>query len=319
MDTNSKIDPIVKLAVNALPGEKKCILFAGAGVSKDARILTAWDLMLETARRLYVNDCGEIDPKVNIEEWFNKSPYAQMTYADIMNGLFPTSPQQQDFLKDYLANKEIGKAHDGIAELARRGIIRAIVTTNFDDCIERALEKKGLIHQVISTDPDLANTEPLIHCKAVRIYKPHGTLGKGILKNTPKDLEKLSPEMEKELTRVLSEHTVIVLGYSGRDEGIQKVFKNRNYGLYPLFWVDPKHPESEIDNILKDKYDYISCDGASEFIDRLSNYHEKLNTLARVTSSGPSISDLEREFSPSNQSIVSLYRDFLEDIGSYGF
>ncbi len=47
-----------------------------------------------------------------------------------------------------------------IAEMARRGIIRAIVTTNFDHfTVEKALEKRGLEVQVISTDEDLENTE----------------------------------------------------------------------------------------------------------------------------------------------------------------
>jgi len=33
---------LVKLIANALPGDKKYILFAGAGVSKDAGIPTNW-------------------------------------------------------------------------------------------------------------------------------------------------------------------------------------------------------------------------------------------------------------------------------------
>jgi len=39
------MNPVVKLAASALPGEKKYVLFAGAGVSKDAGMPTAWDLM----------------------------------------------------------------------------------------------------------------------------------------------------------------------------------------------------------------------------------------------------------------------------------
>jgi len=50
------MNPIVKLIANALPGDKKYILFAGAGVSKDAGIPTTWELMLKTAGLLYVAD-----------------------------------------------------------------------------------------------------------------------------------------------------------------------------------------------------------------------------------------------------------------------
>ena len=178
------MNPIVKLAASAQPGEKKYILFAGAGVSKDAGIPTAWDLMLKTAGLLYAADTLNPDPNVSLEDWFVKSKYAEMEYAELMNVLYPNYPDQQAFLKMYLDSGKVGRAHKGIAELARRGIIRAIVTTNFDHYIEKAIEEKGLGVQTISTDEDLKNSEPLIHCKVVRVYKPHGDLGHGALKHS---------------------------------------------------------------------------------------------------------------------------------------
>lgn len=184
------LNPIVKLAASALPGDKKYILFAGAGVSKDAGIPTSWDLMLKTASLLYAVENKEIDTDVDLEKWFMESKYAAMEYSKLIGQIYPKYPDQQSFLKDYLNKKEIGEAHKGIAELARRGFIRAIVTTNFEHYIERALEEIGLERQVISTDEDLKNSEPLIHCKAVRVYKPHGDLGQGALKKYTKRFRK---------------------------------------------------------------------------------------------------------------------------------
>lgn len=311
------MNPIVKLAASALPGEKKYILFAGAGISKDARVPTAWDLMLKTASLLYAADIDAVDPNVNLEEWFLKSKYAQMEYSELIGKIYPNYPDQQSFLKNYLDSKDIGQAHKGIAELARRGIIRAIITTNFDHYIEKALEEKKLEVQVISTQEDLENSEPLIHCKAIRVYKPHGDLGCGALKNTPKDLEKLFPLMEKELIRILSEHGVIVIGYSGRDKGIQKIFKERSYNYYPLFWVNPNPPEGEIEKILKLKgYNFIPCVGASQFIDDFLRILERLEKLAPMVSYGPNISDLKYALSSSKEPIAPLYSEFLKNIFS---
>jgi hypothetical protein len=308
---------VVKLAASALPGEKKYIFFAGAGISKDAGIPTAWDLMLKTAGLLYAADSDVVDPNVNLEEWFIRSKYAQMEYSELIEKVYPNYPDQQNFLKEYLNNHEIGHAHRGIAELARRGIIRAVITTNFDHYIEKALEEKRLGTQVISTDEDLKNSEPLIHCKSVRIYKPHGDLGHGALKNTPKDLEKLSPLMERELTRVLSEHGVIVLGYSGRDKGIQKIFKERNYSYYPLFWVNPSPPEGEIEDVLKTRdYTYIPCTGAGQFIDDFLRLLERLKDLAPTIGSGPTISDLKYALSSSKEPIAPLYAEYLKNMFS---
>lgn len=312
------MDPIVKLAASAEPGEKKYVLFAGAGVSKDAGIPTAWDLMLNTASLLYFSDNKEADPKLDrceIEDWFLKSEYANRQYAELMGLLYPNYPDQQAFLKKYLNGHELGESHRGIAELARRGIIRAIITTNFDHFIEKALEEKGLNVQVISNDEDLEKSEPLIHCKSIRIYKPHGDLGRGGLRNTPRDLEKLSPRMEEELIRVLSEHGVIILGYSGHDKDIQEVLSKRKTIYYPLFWVDPCAPNGEIETILKSiDYTYIQCKGASQFISDYIKFIEKLANLAPGIGPGPNIYDIRRALSSPSEPIEPLSIEFLNTI-----
>jgi len=309
------MNPIVKLIANALPGEKKYILFAGAGISKDAGVPTAWDLMLKIAGLLYVADNPEREiSSVDLEKWFTESKYAQMEYSELMELIYSKNPDQQNFLKKCLNNLEIGDSHKGIAELARRGIIRAIITTNFDHYIEKALEEKGLEIQVISTEEDLKNSEPLIQCNSVRIYKPHGNLGCGKLKNTPKDLESLSQLTEKELIRVMSEHGVIVLGYSGRDKGIQQLFKKRNYTYYPLFWVDPKRPEEIMEKILKkNNYTYIQCSGAGKFINEFIKLSEKINDIAPLIGAGPTIIDLENAIKDT-KSVGPLYSDYLNII-----
>jgi len=310
------MNPIVKLIANALPGDKKYILFAGAGISKDAGAPTTWDLMLKTAGLLYVadNPGKEINSSVDLEKWFAESKYAQMEYSELMELIYSKNPDQQDFLKKCLNNHEIGDSHKGIAELARRGIIRAIITTNFDHYIEKALKERGLEVQVISTDEDLKNAEPLIQCKSIRIYKPHGNLGCGKLKNTPKDLESLSQLMEKELIRVMSEHGVIVLGYSGRDKGIQRIFEKRNYNYYPLFWVDPERPEETMEKILKkNNYIYIQCTGAGRFINEFIKLSEKINDIAPLIGTGPTIIDLENAINNS-KSVGPLYLDYLKTL-----
>lgn len=308
----------MKLAANASPGERRFVLFAGAGVSKDAGIPTSWDLMQKTASLLFFTENRDADPKISlsqIDEWFLKSEYAKKEYAELMDIIFPNYPAQQDFLKKYLNRYKLGESHRGIAELARRGIIRAIITTNFDHYIEKALEEKGLDAQVISNDADLESSEPLIHCRSIRIYKPHGDLGHGVLKNTPKDLEKLSPKMEAELIRVLSEHGVIVLGYSGHDKGIQNVLSKRNPIYYPLFWVDPCAPNGEIETILKNiGYTYIPCNGAGKFIADYLKLSEKLENLAASAGLGPTIFEIRRTLSSPSEPVEPLFMEFLNNI-----
>jgi len=316
------MNPIIRLAASALPGEKKYILFAGAGVSKDAGVPTAWDVMIQTAGLLYAESVknGEKDPNINLESWFQSSQYGQMSYAELMEQLHPNYPDQQSFLNQALGTHPVGEVHKLIAELARRGIIRAIVTTNFDDYLEKALEEVKIRAQVISNDDDLTHCEPLIHCKDFRVYKPHGTLGRGAIRNTPKDLENLSPHMENELIRVLSEHGVIVLGYSGRDNGIIKVFNRRNHSYYPLFWVNRSRPTGEIEKIFEDpRVAYLPCVRASQFLTDFINLQDRIKEIIPRGDLSPTISDLRVAYS-KKEPVSVIMQDFLmaisKDIGS---
>ncbi|WP_440950693.1 SIR2 family protein [Methanosphaerula subterraneus] len=308
------MNPIVKLAASALPGEKKYILFAGAGVSKDANLPTSWDLMLHTASKLYAEEYPEVKTELNpieLENWFKDSKYGQLSFSELIDELFPHYPDQQSFFQNFLADKEIGESHRLIAELARRGMIRAIITTNFDPYIEKALEEKGLTVQVITSDEDLKHSEPLIQCKKVRVYKPHGSLEKGKLLNTPKDLESLTQPMEDELVRIMSEHGIIVLGYAGKDPDIVKVFKKRNNHYYPLFWIDPVKPSGDIMFVFEDdRNSYIECTGASHIISDLIDLQERIESITPSFSNRPSITQLKNALSKRDQPIGPLFQDY---------
>jgi hypothetical protein len=102
------LNPIVKAAVALEPGEKKFILLVGAGVSKDASLPTAWDVMIETARRIKAAEEGTVSDqtKEEIEAWFLSSEYKNQSYPDLISSVYSTSPQQQEFLLKLLDGRE---------------------------------------------------------------------------------------------------------------------------------------------------------------------------------------------------------------------
>jgi hypothetical protein len=177
------------------------------------------------------------------------------------------------------------------------------------------LEEKGLDLQVISNDEDLRYSEPLIPRKVVRIYKPHGTLGHGALRNTAKDLERLLPLMETELIRVLGEHGVLVLGYSGQDKGMQRLSEKRNSNYYPLFWVNPRKPDGNMKGILERKeFTYIKCDTGSQFLKDYFKLIEMIEILAPKAGKGPSIPDLQYANSPPNQPVAPIFKEYPDNL-----
>jgi hypothetical protein len=316
------MNPIIQLAASALPGEKKYILLAGAGVSKDAGVPTAWDLMLETAKLLNCADGCVGDPSASeLSEWFLSSQYAAMSYADLIGTVYPSHPEQQAFLAKFLSGYKPGESHKLIAELVRRDIIRAIVTTNFDSFIEQALEVLQIPVQVIANDDDLEHSEPLIHCKSVRIYKPHGTLGRGALRNTPEDLKQLSAGMECELVQALSDHGVLILGYSGSDPGILTVLSKRKPNRYPLFWADPTKPKGEALWLIEERqYQYLPCTGASALLKEYIQLVDRLGELAPAVGHGPTLYDLENSLKNGGPQVGAVWKDYVsalnEELGA---
>jgi hypothetical protein len=102
--------PLVTLAANATRGSRRYVLLAGAGLSKDAGLPTAWDLMLRTARLLRAREEGDASSDDNIEAWFCSSRCATMRYDELIGGLYPTSAAQQAFMRDELKSSEPGRA-----------------------------------------------------------------------------------------------------------------------------------------------------------------------------------------------------------------
>ena len=64
--------------------------------------------------------------------------------------------------------------HRALAELAARGALRAIVTTNFDTLIERAFRERGVALQVFAQPQDFERPPAFDNCV---LYKIHGTVG----------------------------------------------------------------------------------------------------------------------------------------------
>ncbi len=257
---------------------------------------------METAKLLRAAEEG--DPNQPIAEWFNASAHANESYSTIIAKLYPNAAEQQAFLRRQLIVREPGRAHRGIAELAVRGAIRAVVTTNFDDLIEQALRARGIDVQVISSDADFLRASPLIHCKQFRVYKPHGTLGTGILRNSPADIADLPDPISEELRRAFDDHGLIVLGFAGADRGIMNVLATRRRTLFPVYWMhlDGHLPEAAA-FAAGETLVSVPVRGAGFAVDSLIQIQDSLSRI----STGGSLVDI----SPAVQAVETNRKDIV--------
>jgi hypothetical protein len=117
--------------------------------------------------------------------------------------------------------------------------------------------------------------------------------------------------MEGELVKIMSEHGVIVLGYSGSDKDMIRVFKRRNNNFYSIYWIDPNPPSEGMKFIFDDEHNsYIQCIGASQILSDLIDLQERIKSITPSSSNTPSICQLNKALIQKDQSIGPLFKDY---------
>lgn len=106
--------------------------------------------------------------------------------------------------------------HHALAQLAREGRLRALVTTNFDTLIERAFAEQGVPLQVAATAREISAATPGERCV---LYKVHGSAaGRASFVDTVgQKVRGLPPAVRTSLATLFADHHVLVVGYGGAD------------------------------------------------------------------------------------------------------
>lgn len=154
--------------------------------------------------------------------------------------------------------------HKRIAELCQKEKIKCIITTNFDSCIEKALQDYDVAYNVIATHEDKYSDDVNI----INIFKIHGTielsndryLARGLGATLESIYSGLETWKKNILLKLLEQYTFVFLGYSGYDSyDINPIFYELSNSH--LFWVVHKSSDenktilSEVTNIIaRSKY-----------------------------------------------------------------
>ena len=178
------IDAILPLSVSIAEGRRAYIFFLGSGISKAASIPTGGEIFWNTVRKLYQLETESVpEDDQQPEAWFQKSEYRDFTYSKILEELCRLEAERRDFLENFFLGKSPTKAHEHLADLVAQGLVKIIVTTNFDQLMERALEDKGVSFDVVASAADLEQVIPREHANC-RILKIHGDYKRLNIRNT---------------------------------------------------------------------------------------------------------------------------------------
>ncbi len=238
-------EKIVNIAFTLASNRGAYAILLGSGVSRAADIPTGWEITLDLIKKYAerIDGVATSDP----EEWYRTKFNEEPDYSDVLNRIFKTPTERSRAIKEYIEPKqreteeskivEPTKAHRAIARLVKIGVVKVIITTNFDRLMENALAELQITPQVITNSDSLNGSLHISHADSTLI-KINGDYLDTRSKNTKTELNKYNRNLKKLLTEIVNNYGLIVCGWSGDwDRGLVDSLLAKSSRRYWMYWA----------------------------------------------------------------------------------
>ena len=203
------------------------VLFAGAGVSmQPPSSLPSWNAINEIVLDALADHTAEFTDQAFADElrdalvatrdattWFTPDYQAQLIEDEIGHDYFR--------VLQALDTDEFNGCHAAIAALAAHGKLAAIVTTNFDRLLERALDDAGVNHRVYVGPEDFDELPRALADPDAPfpVVKPHGSVEspESMVDTLRQRLRERPAGLEQALVDLMARNHVLFAGFSGAD------------------------------------------------------------------------------------------------------
>ena len=281
------VEPMLRAAtaLRARPGGYAVLV--GAGISRPTGMPTAWEV-LETLVRRAAAARGE-DPE-DPSEWWRSRAGREPTYPAVLGEIASTADERRAVLapfferseEDFECGRKLPSAgHRAIASLARRGLVRIMLTTNFDLLLEEALRDVGLAPVSLSSASSVAQMEPL-HTQRCLVVHLHGDYLNPGVRNTEAELAGYEPPLAQLVERVVEEYGLLIAGWSAAwDIALADLIRGAESKRYSTWWIEPGalNP-TQIDLIAKRSAEVVPLT-ADDALGRLESACDALDELER--------------------------------------
>lgn len=226
------------LAIDSSPGAYTVL--AGTGVSRDAGVPTAWDVMADLIGRVAAAKGANVD-QAHRETWWVNTYGESPRYSSVLAELAPSPLARRNLLKPYfeppdpeLPNEFLSLTHDAIARLVAKGKVRCIITTNFDRLFEHAFERWH-VHARIITNVDrdgiaIFDTTPVV-------FKVNGDYLDLATRNTEAELRDYSVETRDILRMIIANSGLIIAGWSALWDKALRELLIKTPSRFPTYWA----------------------------------------------------------------------------------
>ena len=226
--------------------------------------------------------------------WYRDSVGREPDYSELVEELGGSPDERRSILEGYIeptaeerseGRKVPTLAHRAIADLVRDGLIRVLVTTNFDRLLENALRERGVEPTVVDSVDALQGAVPLTHAPCY-LVKLHGDYKDARIRNTDGELADYPAALDALLDRIFDEHGVVVCGWSAEwDEALRRAMTRAPSRRYSLFWAVRGEPGDAARRIVEQRRGYfVPIEGADEFFGKL---RDRVQTLVQTRRRDP--------------------------------
>lgn len=240
----------------------------GAGTSASAGVPTGQDMITDFKVRLFCAATNLSRQEVDISDpiWEQRvsthfdgangfPPLGDPgEYAAAFEAAYPASGDRRSYIDDAVRRGSPSFGHRVLAALISSGLVKCLVSTNFDQLVERAtvvtdamLPVEQQAHLTVSALDSVDRGE---RCMSEDdwplLVKLHGDYQSEHLKNTAEELQVQDERLRTVFVQALSRFGLVVVGYSGRDDSVMDALDEvvAIQGAMPagLWWVS-RHGE----------------------------------------------------------------------------
>ena len=238
--------------------------------------------------------CAGEEEQADWAAWYRDKVGKEPDYSELVKELGSAAAERRAILEGYIEptpeQRVMGlkgptAAHGAIADLVCDGMVRVLVTTNFDRLLEKALRDRDVEPTVVDSVDALRGAEPLTHA-ACYVVKLHGDYRDARILNTDEELANYAPEFDALLDRIFDEHGLVVCGWSGEwDEALRRAITRAPSRRYSLFWAARGEPEDAARRIVEQRRGHlVPIVDADEFFGKL---RDRVRTLVRTRRQEP--------------------------------
>ena len=304
----------IALVATLLRGEddRWPIFLLGAGASFRSGVPTASDAVKEIARAVYAERKlqgarppervrpSEWEPWLREHTWFNHAAdnLAENFPATVEHLLVPAELRKRVLLEIMHPVNGVSSGYGVLSDLVMKGLVRTILTTNFDSCLPDALRSRHPhikhIAEVNRGPGDYGEFDVFNKCQIVWL---HGKAEQYSDKNSRGEIGSLDDSLIQLLRPILKASPIIVIGYRGAEPSIMDgLFGQTDAGRLDfrngVYWCvrgneAPHEKVVELAKRLRSNFTFVDIEGFDELMaeaskqvvgrDRFSGAHATQN------------------------------------------